>query len=325
MCSLVSGALPACAEREKQTPPAISTPVTASPPSLIPPLPKEERPSDEDFKALLADYQRMNQRLERVGARIRSANKSLCPKIFRDPGFSVHALEDYAPSLRTVAQSIMGLSPNGLYIRSVRRGSPAEQADIEIGDRIVKLNGQAVPSGPTMKRFYGALSRGAFGGIKTGLTLRTQAGVNYETSLKSETTCDYPTSVFYSNEVNGHTNGEEVFITSELMRIVPDDVNLALIVAHEMSHAIAGHMEQTPSQTLELEADRMALVMLDRAGYNIEDAITYWADAVHPHRDIQDNSNSHPSITARYENFQKEQRRIRKIKTANKPLKFENE
>jgi len=292
--------------------------------SLIPPLPADV-PSDIKFERLLSDYQRMNVRLERVGARLRAANKSLCTKTFRDPGFTVHTLEDYAPRLQMFAESLLGVSSNGLYIRSVRRGSPAEGADIEAGDRLVKLNGQTIPSGPTMKRFYGALSRGAFGGIKTKLSLRTPDGVDYETSLNSETACDYPTSVFHSNEVNGHTNGEEVFITSQLMRLVADDVNLALIVAHEMAHAIAGHMEQTPSQDLELEADRMALIMLERAGYDIESAITYWADAVHPHRERQDNSTSHPTIQARYENFRREQRRIEKLKAAQKPLIFRTE
>ena len=81
-------------------------------------------------------------------------------------------------------------------------------------------------------------------------------------------------------------------------------------------------MEQTPSHALELEADRMALIMLERAGYDIESAITYWADAVHPHREHQDKSMSHPTIEARYKNFRDEQKRIEKLKAAQRPLIF---
>jgi len=316
---LLMGGILACAEKGEASQPVSELAEERA--SLIPPLP-EDVPGDVEFKELLSEYQRMNSRLERISGRLRSANRSLCPRTFRDPGFTVHTLEDYAPRLQIVAESLLGVSPNGLYIRSIRRGSPAEDADIEVGDRILKLNGQAIPSGPTMKRFYGALSRGAFGGIKTRLSLRTSEGVDYKTTLKSETMCNYPTSVFYSNAVNGHTNGDEIFITTALMQVVADDVNLALIVAHEMAHAIANHMEQTPSQALELEADRMALIMLERAGYDIESAITYWADAVHPHREHQDKSMSHPTIEARYKNFRDEQKRIEKLKAAQRPLIF---
>lgn len=293
---------------------------TASPAITPPP---SNRPSNTQFSDVLLEYRQMNARLDRVSAPLRLKNAELCPHTFRDPGFSSHTLDDYPPRLQPVAEDIMGLSSQGIYVRSVRQGSPAAIADIETGDRILKLNGQYIPSGTTMKRFYAALSKSAFGGVKTRLTLRTPQGQDYQTSLRADTACDYPASVFYSKDVNGHTNGTEVFMTSELMQTVPDDVNLALIVAHEMAHAIAGHMEETPSQALELEADRMALVLMTRAGYNIDTAIAYWADAAHPHRDLQDSSISHPSITERYNNFRKERARIATIKAAQEPLTFD--
>lgn len=298
-----------------------AAPDEGNPVSILPDI-KIERPNDTQFADVLAEYQEMNDRLDRVSAPLRLANVDLCPYVFRDPGFSSHALEDYPDRLQSVAEAVMGLSPDGIYVRSVRRNSPADDADIQIGDRVIKLNDQTVPGGRTMKQFYAALSRDAFGGVKTRLTLRTPEGQSYETSLQSETACDYPTSVFYSSDINGHTNGEEVYVTSELMQTVPDDVNLALIVAHEMAHAIAGHIEMVPTQALELEADRMALVMMDNAGYDIDAAIEYWAEATHPHRGLQDVSESHPSITARYENFKKERARIKEIRARNENLGF---
>ncbi len=290
-------------------------------PSLVPDLPESNREM-ADFSLLLRDYRNMNDRLDRVSAPLRLANTALCQETFRDPGFRAHALEDYPEELRGVAQSLMGVEPEAMYVRSVRRGSPADNADIQPGDRILRVNGQAVPGGRTMTRFYSALSRSAFNGANTTLTLRSPQGQDYETRLQPETACDYPTRVFYSQAINGHTDGREVYITSELMRVVPDDVNLALIVAHEMAHAMAGHIEENPTRELELEADRMALVLMDRAGYDIEAAISYWADAAHPHRKLQDNSESHPAITERYENFRQEQARLNDLKRAGKELKF---
>lgn len=291
-------------------------------PSQVPPLPIEQL-GDIRFEDVLAEYQRMNERLDRVSARIRLANVALCPNTFRDPGFSVHTLEDYPDRLQSVAKDILGLGVEGIYVRAVRAGSPAAEADIEAGDRIISLNGQYFPGGKTMKRFYAALSRGAFGGTKTRLTLQTPEGNEYTTALRPDTACDYGANVMYSQSLNGHTDGQDVYITSELMRGIADDVNLALIIAHEMAHAIAGHIDLTPSAALELEADRMALVLMENAGYDIDLAIDYWADAAHPHRDLQDNSDSHPTIMARFENFKKERARIKKIRAREGILEFE--
>jgi predicted Zn-dependent protease len=96
------------------------------------------------------------------------------------------------------------------------------------------------------------------------------------------------------------------------MRSVPDDTNLALVIAHEMAHVIAGHMDEAPTQELELEADRMALVLMARAGYDIEDAVAYWETNEHPHDGGDAAQSSHPSTRARYENFQAELERISK-------------
>lgn len=298
-----------------------AAPVSTAAPSLVPDLPESDLDLT-DFSRLLNEYRRMNDRLDRVSAPLRLANAALCQKTFRDPGFHAHSLEDYPEELRQVAQNLMGVEPEAIYVRSVRRGSPADEADIQVGDRVLRLNGQAVPGGTTMRRFYSALSQRAFGGRDTKLTLRSPEGQEYQTRLQSATACDYPTQVFYSQDINGHTDGRDIYITSELMRVVPDDVNLALIVAHEMAHAMAGHIEQTPRQELELEADRMALVLMARAGYDIDVAISYWADAVHPHRRLQDNSDSHPAINERYENFRQEQARLKELKRAGKDYEF---
>jgi len=88
-------------------------------------------------------------------------------------------------------------------------------------------------------------------------------------------------------------------------------VNLALIIAHEMAHAIEGH--QRKAKGLELKADRMALVMMTRAGYDIDED---------PHADFQTNSKTHPAIKVRYKNFRTEQARIEKLVAAGKALSF---
>ncbi|WP_418152393.1 M48 family metalloprotease [Litorimonas sp. RW-G-Af-16] len=281
------------------------------------------RPDNTQFADVLAEYQDLNTRLSRVAAPLRLRNSALCPVTERDPGYITHRLDDYPEPLRDVAKSLLGLSDTGIFIHTVRAGSPAEQADIMAGDRLIAMNDFPVPSeGVAIDSFYNAISRQALAEPSTRITLRTPQGSDYTTTLNAQTACDIPVNVIFSDTVNGHTDGEQVLMTSALMRTVPDDVNLALIVAHEMAHVIAGHQGLPPSQAIELEADRMALVLMTQAGYEIDDAIAYWQAAAHPLRERQDNSSSHPSIKARLDNFNAERKRIRQLQKTNTPLGF---
>ena len=289
----------------------------------------QDRSDDTTFEDVLADYQAINERLHRVAAPLRLKNTHLCPKTERDPGFITHRLTDYPPSLHDIAKALLGVKDNGIFIRTVREGSPADGAKIEAGDQLLKLNGIDIPQPShdrtviATERFYKALAGQAFNAEQTRLTLKTQAGHIYGTSLTAQTACAAPVTVVFSEDINGHTDGTEIIITSALMRAIADDTNLALIIAHEMGHIIAGHAGQEPSQLLELQADRMALVIMENAGYDIDSAIAYWQDAAHPHSSQQGRSSSHPSIEARLLNFTTERARIRRQQALGDTLAFE--
>ena len=270
------------------------------------------------FAAILEEHQGYNIRLQKVAAPLLKANALLCPRTTRDIGISVHTLSDYQPQLQPFAEVLMGASDR-LSVRTVRGGSPADKAGLKIGDKIIGINGAYMPGGFTVQRFFNIASQNAYKAGPTELkVLRGETRLDID--VTPETICDYPANVFFNERVNGHTDGEQIIITSELMKTVPDNVNLALIIAHEMAHAIKGHSRK--SKDLELKADRMALVMMTRAGYDIDRAISYWKDASHPHADFQKGSKTHPSITARYENFRQEQARIERVKAAGKELRF---
>ena len=257
---------------------------------------------------MLAEYQALNTRLARVAAPLRIANAELCPRTIRDPGFTTHELGDYPELLRPVAQELMGLEPGGIHVRSVRAGTSADDQRIEPGDRVLAVNGDEISAEPLMDAYNRAVLRNGFDSVQPRVRLRPAAGQDFTARIRPQTACDIPARVIHDDAVNGHTDGREVLITSGLMRAVPDDTNLALIVAHEMSHVIAGHNMQ--SQAIELEADRMALTLLARAGYDVEAAVGYWAEAVHPHGGGDMGESTHPTLQARYENFRTELARI---------------
>jgi len=278
------------------------------------PLTKNERA----FAAILEEHQGYNRRLQNVAAPLLQANAELCPRTTRDIGITVHTLSDYQPNLQPFAEVLIDASDR-LSVRTLRKGSPADISGLKIGDTIIGMNGAYMPGGFTVQRFFKIAAHNAFKGETVDLKI-LRGERRLDIRVTPETICDYPANVFFNEKANGHTDGEQIIITSELMKTVPDDVNLALIIAHEMAHAIKGH--QHKEKALELRADSMALILMTRAGYDIDRAISYWRDAVHPHADYQSTSMTHPSITERYENFRKEQARIIKLKAAGKALNF---
>lgn len=308
--------LSACSERADANPaPTIDIVSDAAP---IPP--EMESEAVTRFVDILADYQALNARLDTVAQSLQRANVALCPVTVRDPGYSVHSLGDYPAQLQEVARGLLNVDGQ-LSIRTVRAGTSAERSGLQRGDRLVGVNGTRFAGGHTQRLFYDRAVAAAYAGRTAELTIARGKDLSTVT-LSPETLCGYPAYVFFDENVNGHTDGEAVWITSELMRTVTDDGNLALIVAHEMAHAMAGHMDEIPSQDLELQADAMALIMMARAGYDIDAAIAYWQRAAHPHHNFQDTSLTHPSITARLSNFKDTAAKIKAATRDAQPLDF---
>lgn len=281
------------------------------------------------FSDILDQYRALNTRLEDVAARLQIANAPLCSNIVRHPGYTVHTLSDYPAQLQQVARSLLSVD-EGLSVRTVRHGSPAQMAGLAAGDKLIGVNGHRFASGLTQRKFYDRVTKLAFAEDEASLTIaRSGAGTPPEImsfDMRPQNLCGYPAHVVFDETVNGHTDGSAVWITSELMRTVEDDVNLALIVAHEMAHAMAGHLQLTPTdderKKLELMADSMALVMLARAEFDIGLAVGYWTRADNPQRLSQSRSETHPSITQRLQNFEAAQRAINAAQRAGTELDF---
>lgn len=271
------------------------------------------------FEEVLAEYEALNARLETIAYRLQSTNVDLCPRTTNDTGILVHLISDYPESIQPVAQILLGASDR-LSIRKIRAGSSADQAGLKAKDQILRLGENWLPSGPTVKTLYESYVAQNENTHRLSFKRNTE---NFDVSIIPEKICGYPVNVFFSENINGHTDGKEVWVTSELMRTVPDDVNLALVVAHEMAHAIADHIKLSPTKNLELQADRMALIMMERAGFDIERAIGYWQHAPHPHGAGNPNSQTHPTMGERLNNFRRSLNDIRNAQKSGRPLNFE--
>jgi predicted Zn-dependent protease len=69
-------------------------------------------------------------------------------------------------------------------------------------------------------------------------------------------------------------SGNKVGVHSGLLPLIHDDAELAFAVAHEIAHCLAGHALESASAICEIEADRLAVLVMTKAGYDPRGAIT---------------------------------------------------
>jgi len=266
-----------------------------------------EDDSVDIFETLLRanlDYAR---RLENVSYGILKANIAACPETQRSIGIKVHTIYDYPSELQMHARVFLDLD-TALRIRMVATGSPAETSGLKVGDRIVSLGGETIPTGENAGDVYQALSRNEYSLGSVSMEIERQGEI-ITVNLAPDTICGYSAQLFYDDIVNAHTDGSDIWVTTELLRIIDEDVSLALIVAHELAHAVKGHIFLEPTPALELEADRLSLFYLARAGYDPEEAVRLWQS--NPLNFEMDLSNSHPSRQERLDVLQQALRDLR--------------
>ena len=69
--------------------------------------------------------------------------------------------------------------------------------------------------------------------------------------------------------------GDHFYVTSGFIRFAKTDDELALVVAHEIAHRLAG-MRVVPGPQVEVRADRLGLYLAARAGFDIAVAPEFW-------------------------------------------------
>lgn len=247
-----------------------------------------EEQSYSEFAALIARHRAMSERVNRISRRLRVANAPLCSQIRADAGLTTHRLDDYPPSLRRLAQHFLELDRTGRFIRTIVPNSPADKAGLRPGIRIV--SGWPIEfDQPVIIETNGRPSR---------------------ISLAADTACIAPAFVVNFARPNASTDGREIELSTTLVEQVGDDGALALIIAHEMSHALRGHSIDDLRWDIELQADSDALILMRNAGYDIAATVSTWEAGVEVHRESQSQSRTHPPVHIRLDNLQQTLDRI---------------
>lgn len=254
-----------------------------------PAVPAPEMDNYTEFAAIVARHQAMSERVARISRRLRVANAPLCDVTRLDAGLSTHRLEDYPPDIRPLALHFMTLGEDGRFIRAIVPGSPADQADIRPGEEII--SGWPIQAGRPL------IVDDGFGSAPIALT--------------PERACVAPAFVINAPRPNASTDGREIELSTALVEQVGDDAALALIIAHEMSHALRGHSQDGPRWVAELQADADALTLMHNAGYDIGATVAGWEVGIEAHRDSQSLSATHPPVEIRLRNLEQALKRLK--------------
>lgn len=227
--------------------------------------------SDSD---ILREYLQLNARIENISYGILRANVDSCPQTAPHIGISVHMIRDYPENMQAIASNVTGVGELP-QIRHVVEGSAAHTAGLRKGDTIESIGQHKLIEGGSARQFYEGVSRLEFSlGQVSMKILRGDEAITVK--VLPEKLCGYAVELLVADYINAYTDGEGIWLTTELVNATEDDLSLALILAHELAHATEGHMFKNPTKALEVEADFIGMQYLLRAGLDGEAALASW-------------------------------------------------
>jgi beta-barrel assembly-enhancing protease len=278
-------------------------------------------PQSANAVAGMLSLQALDQRVFAVGYRLAAAGVDFCPDAVPLSGMEIHVLDQYAPADRPAARAAFSLN-DWPAILAVAPGGPADAAGIEPNDEIVAIDGvpQLAQAGGkagyaraelVMDALDAAAGRGPLvltirrGDAERTLTVHPRPG------------CPSRFQTIDSDAVAARANGTYVEVSSGAVDFVRDDNELAAVIGHELAHNILGHRRRLKAagvqhgllqefgrnarltRETEVEADRLSVYLVDRAGYPTTAIVRYWTRYKHEHGAGIFRSPTHPGETER--------------------------
>ena len=189
---------------------------------------------------------RRQQRLTDLAWPIQRDGAELCgDRVAPSFGMQLSVLDAFDREDRDAANRALGVGSTPT-VTLVVRDSPAWYADIRPGDTLTHVGPQRIPSGlPGLQIALDRLAefaetREAYQAVPVRLV--TPEGESYVQELLPEAGCDYPVVLHEDASINAFADGDANFITTGMFRFVESDEELQFVIAHELSHNLAGHI-----------------------------------------------------------------------------------
>jgi hypothetical protein len=258
----------------------------------------DSSPASADPEGLRAQ-QRFDQLLTGIGYRLAMGGGDLCARQVPLAGFTLHDLSQYARAEQDDARTAFGFTDTPLIL-AVAPASPAAAAGLRADDAVLTIDGAPLPAAkPGARKSYdrmaallAQLERAAADqtidlGIRRGsqiLTLR----------IPAPSGCASHFQTVVSTSIGSRADGTYVEISTGMMTFAGSEEQIAAVIAHEMAHNILRHRERLDAMGIrrgmlgqfgrsarlvrqtEIEADRLSVYLMDRAGYDPRAIVTFW-------------------------------------------------
>lgn len=296
LCALaVAAILTGCAGQPTSSTTDHPTAITASRPA---------RPLRQHLEETAA----MQDRLVRVAAPLLLKNPAACKKLSRPlMGFTARNKYAFGPEHADLAAQVLQLN-DMLQVAKVMKGSGAAKSGLQRGDELLAIGDTPMPQGPTAEQDAPRVLAPFLADADEPISLTVQrAGKTRTLSIHPTPACAFRIELGNADNVNSYADGQRVMITRGMIDFVQSDTELAYVIAREMAHNALRHParlkqagiaseiinalkpllpqsgaeDQTRDLTpvpkeMDALADRLALHLLKRAGYDIRQAGAFW-------------------------------------------------
>ena len=260
-----------------------------------------ERYTSKNPNEELTRYVANQEKLYRIAAPLLVKNAPICKSATRHiMGFTAKNQYSYSSELAPSANKIFKLDDR-LQVISVLEGGGAERAGIKRGDIFLKAQNQTIPTGinaetETARLLSTLMSHSA------NLPISVERNrLIYNFNIPLTLACAFNIELGNSDVIHAFNDGRRILITRGMLEVLSSDAELASILARELAHSALKHsatLQMTTSvasaidallpvlrnngvdavakdlkampANLDQAADRVAIAMLVRAGYEPE-------------------------------------------------------
>jgi Zn-dependent protease with chaperone function len=338
--------LAACAGPQLQTPAPVSAEVA--------------REIELQRKYVLDQEKEQRVLLARTEYKLARAAAELCgTRLVGAGGFWTWSAKQFPNETADIARRYYGLD-DGLTVLDVFEDSSAYREGLRAGDRIRSITGVAISAvGSDVIAMIEANAKTAFTN-KQPISIEIERGAERRAmSVSLEAACGYEAALNRDAAINAYADGERIFVNTGMMNFVRSEKELALVLAHELSHNFLGHVNAQRQRTIvggglglvldvligaatgitpglsrtgaalaqrvhsvqfEQEADYAALYVMRRAGYDLAEVAEFWRRiAAQDARQISLRS-THPTSAERFVAIESALKEIDAKERAGQPL-----
>jgi hypothetical protein len=295
----------------------------------------------------------LQERLYKVAAPLLIDNAELCGKHARGLlGFTAKNRYSYPGEYNEAAHVAFGMDER-LQVTEVLSGSGAAKAGLKVGDGLVAAGGKPLPTGRHALSGAGQIFAPLVASQASLPLTIERKGATRELNIPVTRACAYGIELGNSDNINSYADGSRVMVTRGMIEFTRNDDELAYVLATGLAHNVLGHaatqrnsatigsiidnlIRVKPDESMligsggikampaemDAAADRIAVYMLARAGYNVDGDDDFWKRlaSAHPATVLNGYTANHPGVEARAAAINKAVAEVKAKHSSKKPL-----